>query len=63
MRNKINNNKNIFFVFSRAQEYKIENDELHEQIKKADFEINDLAQINQVDYFIYIFIFKINFFF
>jgi hypothetical protein len=34
----------------RAQQYKTENDELQEQLKKADLEINGLAQTNEVDY-------------
>ncbi len=42
----------FFFIWLkswRAQQYKIENDQLHEQIKKAELEINDLTQINQVN--------------
>ncbi len=36
--------------FFRAQQYKTENDELHEKNNKSELEINDLVQINQVNY-------------
>jgi len=49
--NTKNNNKKILFSFSRAEKYKSENDQLHEQIQKAEFEVNDLLQINQVRLF------------
>jgi len=49
--NTINNKKKISFSFSRAEKYKSENDQLHEQIQKAEFEVNDLLQINQVRIF------------
>jgi hypothetical protein len=49
--NTKNNNKKISFSFSRAEKYKNENDQLHEQIQKAEFEVNDLLQINQVRLF------------
>jgi hypothetical protein len=49
--NTKNNNNKISFSFSRAEKYKSENDQLHEQIQKAEFEVNDLLQINQVRLF------------
>ena len=46
----------IFFCWKllRALQYKNKNDELHEKLKTAEFEVNDLLQTNQVNFLFFI---------
>ncbi|UJR27539.1 hypothetical protein I4U23_008821 [Adineta vaga] len=41
-------NDKLILEENKAREYKIENDKLHEQLKKTELEIDDLSQVNQV---------------